>query len=279
MYCNARCSPSTTRLIPRRSRPGSAVFDKPFDDLVLTTGEGLRRLLKVARRIIPAGFHRRGRKARKFARGPKPGRALREIGLEPQMTTKKPTIEGIAEMLFAASTSKDIAWACSFIRTGITAIDRRNYRPRRRSRSVLPYIYDAQAARPISSRDRRDGAGPHRRGRADEFGQVRRLIEAPRRINAKRGCARGWRARRSPRSGRWSQTNSKSHGLRTDIAPANDAYFMKPLISAMATALGKKQNESCRRISNTVDRAGQRQILNSPGRKLQPEICRAAATL
>jgi uroporphyrinogen-III synthase len=31
----------------------------------------------------------------------------------------------------------------------------------------------------------------------------------------------------------------KSHGLRTDIAPANDAYFMKPLISAMATVLGK----------------------------------------
>ena len=31
----------------------------------------------------------------------------------------------------------------------------------------------------------------------------------------------------------------KSHGLRTDISPANDAYFVKPLISAMATALGK----------------------------------------
>jgi hypothetical protein len=30
----------------------------------------------------------------------------------------------------------------------------------------------------------------------------------------------------------------KSHGLRTDISPANDAYFMKPLISAMAAALG-----------------------------------------
>jgi uroporphyrinogen-III synthase len=27
--------------------------------------------------------------------------------------------------------------------------------------------------------------------------------------------------------------------LRTDIYPANDAFFMKPLISAMATALGK----------------------------------------
>jgi len=31
----------------------------------------------------------------------------------------------------------------------------------------------------------------------------------------------------------------KSHGLRTDISPANDAYFMKPLISAMAAALGQ----------------------------------------
>jgi uroporphyrinogen-III synthase len=30
----------------------------------------------------------------------------------------------------------------------------------------------------------------------------------------------------------------KSHGLRTDIYPANDAFFMKPLISAMAAALG-----------------------------------------
>jgi uroporphyrinogen-III synthase len=31
----------------------------------------------------------------------------------------------------------------------------------------------------------------------------------------------------------------KSHGLRTDISPANDAFFMKPLISAMAVALEK----------------------------------------
>jgi uroporphyrinogen-III synthase len=29
----------------------------------------------------------------------------------------------------------------------------------------------------------------------------------------------------------------KTYGLSTDIYPANDAFFMKPLISAMATAL------------------------------------------
>src|SRR5258708_2689898 len=75
-------------------------IDTPFDDLVLMTGEGLRRLIKVARRIdVEQAFIAAVGKARKFARGPKPGRALREIGLEPQATTEKPTSEGIAERL------------------------------------------------------------------------------------------------------------------------------------------------------------------------------------
>src|SRR5204863_15076 len=72
----------------------------PFDDLVLMTGEGLRRLMKVVRRIdVEKDFVAALARMRKFARGPKPGRALREIGLEPQQTTEKPTSEGIAEML------------------------------------------------------------------------------------------------------------------------------------------------------------------------------------
>src|SRR6201995_3343587 len=75
-------------------------IDRPCDDLVLMTGEGLRRLMKVARRIdVEKDFIAALGKARKFARGPKPGRALREIGLEPQITPEKPTPEGIAEML------------------------------------------------------------------------------------------------------------------------------------------------------------------------------------
>src|SRR5436305_3273820 len=58
--------------------------DKPCDDMVLMTGEGLRRLMKVAHTTGLAGdFIAALGQARKFARGPKPGRALREIGLEP----------------------------------------------------------------------------------------------------------------------------------------------------------------------------------------------------
>src|SRR3954471_14096757 len=53
-------------------------IDAPFDDLVLMTGEGLRRLMKVVRRIgLEQEFITALGKTRKFARGPKPGKALR----------------------------------------------------------------------------------------------------------------------------------------------------------------------------------------------------------
>src|ERR1700748_2645826 len=49
----------------------------PFDDLVLMTAEGVRRLMKVARRLdVERDFIAALANARKFARGPKPGRAL-----------------------------------------------------------------------------------------------------------------------------------------------------------------------------------------------------------
>src|SRR5260221_13884368 len=55
-------------------------IEKSFDDLVLMTGEGLRRLMKGAWRIsLDQEFVAALGRARKFARGPKPGRALREI--------------------------------------------------------------------------------------------------------------------------------------------------------------------------------------------------------
>src|SRR5882724_3563943 len=121
--------------------------DKPFDDLVLMTGEGLRRLMKVARRIdIEQAFITAVGKARKFARGPKPGRALREIGLEPQATTEKPTSEGIAEMLSRVDLTghrvglqlypdKDHSVLIGAITAQGAKVD-----------TVLPYVYDAQAA-------------------------------------------------------------------------------------------------------------------------------------
>jgi len=66
------------------------------DDLVLMTGEGLRRLLGLARRIdLEPAFLDALRMTRKITRGPKPVRALREIGLDADIPADEPTTEGI----------------------------------------------------------------------------------------------------------------------------------------------------------------------------------------
>ena len=216
-------------------------IEKPFDDLVLMTGEGLRRLIKVARRIeLERDFIAAVGRARKFARGPKPGRALREIGLEPQVTTEKPTSEGIAEMLARVDLrghrvglqlypDKDHSVLIGAITAQGAEVD-----------PVLPYIYDAQAADAniVTAIDEMA------QGRIDaialtNLGQVRRLVEVAR----ARGCEDRLREglARTPIAsvGPVVSDELKAYGLRTDIYPANDAYFMKPLISAMAAALGQ----------------------------------------
>jgi uroporphyrinogen-III synthase len=216
-------------------------IEAPFDDLVLMTGEGLRRLMKVARRIgLDQDFVAVLGKARKFARGPKPGRALREIGLEPQVTTEKPTSEGMAEMLARLDLKghrvglqlypdKDHSALINAIMAQGAEVD-----------TVTPYVYDAQAADTniVAAIDEMASS------RIDavaltNLGQIRRLIEVAR--------AHGYEARlrdglsKTPIAsvGPAVSDELKSHGLRTDIYHANDAFFMKPLISAMAAALGK----------------------------------------
>jgi uroporphyrinogen-III synthase len=216
-------------------------IEKPLDDLVLMTGEGLRRLMKVVRRIdVEKDFIAALGKARKFARGPKPGRALREIGLEPQQTTEKPTSEGIAEMLSRIDLKgrrlglqlypdKDHSALIGAISAQGASVD-----------TVLPYVYDAKAA---------DGnivtaIEEMARGRIDAIaltssGQARRLFD----VAQAHGCEPRLREALSKTPiasvGPVVSDELKAHGLQADISPAEGAYFMKPLISAMAAELAK----------------------------------------
>ena len=214
---------------------------RPFDDLVLMTGEGLRRLMKIVRRLgVEPEFIVALGKAHKFVRGPKPGRALREIGLEPQVTTEKPTSEGVVEMLSRADLrghrlglqlypDKDHGVLIGTITAQGAEVD-----------PVLPYVYDARAA----DANIVTAIGEMAEGRVDAIaltssGQVRRLIE----VAQAHGCEPRLREglTRTPIAsvGPVVSDELKSHGLRTDIYPANDAFFMKPLISAMAASLGR----------------------------------------
>jgi uroporphyrinogen-III synthase len=216
-------------------------IETPFDDLVLMTGEGLRRLMAVARRInVDQDFVAALGKARKLARGPKPGRALREIGLEPQLTTEKPTSEGVAEMLARLDLKghrvglqlypdKDHSGLIGAITAQGAEVD-----------PVSPYVYDAQAADAniVTAIEEME------KGRVDaiaftNLGQVRRLIEVARAHGYEARLREGLAKTPIASVGPAVSGELESHGLRTDIYPANDAFFMKPLISAMAAALRK----------------------------------------
>ena len=75
-----------------------------FDDLILLTGEGLRRLLGCIDRHQPAlraPFLAALQQMRKITRGPKPARALRELGLSSDLPAAVPTSAGIIEALRA----------------------------------------------------------------------------------------------------------------------------------------------------------------------------------
>src|SRR5713226_3733078 len=221
-------------------------IEKPCDDLVLMTGEGLRRLMKVARRIdLEQDFVAAVGRLRKFARGPKPGRALREIGLEPQVTTEKPTSEGIAEILSGVDLrghrvglqlypDKDHSVLIGAIKAQGAEVD-----------TVLPYIYDAQ----VADANIVTAIDEMAKGRIDaialtNLGQVRRLVEVAQAHGCEDRLREGLDRTRIASVGPVVSDELESHGLRTDGSPANDAYCMKPLITAMAAALGKNPPRS-----------------------------------
>ncbi|MGJ4906640.1 uroporphyrinogen-III synthase [Bradyrhizobium sp. SZCCHNRI1009] len=216
--------------------------ERPFDDLVLMTGEGLRRLMTVARRIgVEAEFIAAIGKARTFTRGPKPGRALRELGLEAQVTTEKPTSEGVAELLAGYDLTghrlglqlypdKDHSALIGAIKAGGAEVD-----------PVLPYAYDAKAADAniLTAIDEMIA------GKVDAIaltssGQPRRLFDVARAHGVEARLREGLARTQIASVGPVVTEELAAHGLTPSITPAGEAYFMKPLISAMAKALGVK---------------------------------------
>jgi uroporphyrinogen-III synthase len=214
---------------------------QPFDDLVLMTGEGLRRLMKAATAIaLDRDFAAALRGARKFARGPKPGRALREIGLEPQMTTERPTSEGVIDMLARVDLKghrvgvqlypdKDHGALLGAIAAkGASAVP------------VTPYVYDARAADShVAAAIEEMAAGSIDAIALTNLGQIRRLFDVARAGGFEARLREGLAKTPIASVGPAVSDELTSHGLAAAIYPANDAFFMKPLISAMASALAK----------------------------------------
>ena len=169
------------------------------------------------------------------------------------MTTDKPTSEGIGEMLARVDLrghrlglqlypDKDHSALIGAIVAQGATVD-----------AVLPYVYDAEAAETniITAIDEMA------KGTIDAIaltssGQVRRLIE----VAQAHGCEARLREglTRTPIAsvGPVVSDELKSLGLRTDIYPANDAYFMKPLIRRWRMNWERRRCATRRNIINAT---------------------------
>jgi uroporphyrinogen-III synthase len=73
---------------------------QPYDDLILFTGEGLKRLLGFAQRCGRRdAFIESLAQMCLITRGPKPVQALKQIGLKPDIVAQTPTTDGVIAML------------------------------------------------------------------------------------------------------------------------------------------------------------------------------------
>jgi uroporphyrinogen-III synthase len=200
----------------------------PFDDLVLMTGEGLRRLLGAAGRAgLEAGFRDALARMRTITRGPKPARALREIGLGPGLRAATPTTDGIITVL----SGEDLAGRRVGVQLPPDAPPRLADFLRQAGAlpdPVVPYAY-------VPSADRRQIAGlidAMSQGRVDAIAftsapQVARLFEA---AAAGGGEDRLLAALR--------QTPIAAIGPVVAIMPQG-SFFMKPLVTAIVGALSR----------------------------------------
>jgi uroporphyrinogen-III synthase len=209
-----------------------------FDDLVLLTGEGLRRLIAIAR---DAGIGTETVAAlgrlRTIVRGPKPVRALREIGLAAGLTAQAPTTEGV----IATLAGEDLAGRrigvqlypgnpngllLDFLRSAGAAPD-----------PVLPYRYasDADAARV------RQVIEDMAAGRVDLIAftsspQLHRLREVARDNGLEDALREGLARTHIAAVGPVVAAAIEAMGASVAIMPP-DNFHMKPLVNAICAAM------------------------------------------
>jgi uroporphyrinogen-III synthase len=212
----------------------------PFDDLVLFTGEGLRRLYGFAQRLgRETVFLEALRSARKITRGPKPERALRELGLKSDLRAEEPTTDGLIATLSGCDLrsrrmgvqlypGNPNARFIDFLRQAGAEPD-----------PVVPYVYASAAddERVVALIDRM-AAGAVDIIAFTSSPQVARLVDAARRNGREAALQVALRATMIAAVGPVVADELRNRGFDVAITPEH-SYFMKPLVSAIIAGLSK----------------------------------------
>lgn len=213
------------------------------DDLILLTGEGLRRLLACIERHEPAlraPFIAALGRLRKITRGPKPARALRELGLSSDVAAVEPTTPGV----IAALRPFDL-------RDRRVAVQLYADEP---NQALIEFLESAGArVLPVAPYRYADGAAGDRLGellarmRAGEVdaiaftskAQVERLFRAARPEQVREALA----ATHVAAVGPVVAAALAAHGAAVQAMP-QDSWFMKPLTAALSAALEASRHEA-----------------------------------
>ena len=211
----------------------------PADYLVLLTGEGLSRLHALATHhgIGPDVVAALGRTTT-IIRGPKPARALRALGLAPQLRAEEATTNGLIALLsglelggrrVAVQLYPDApSRLTDFLEAAGALPD-----------PVIPYAYAAAASDDaLAALIEKIAAGAIDAIAFTSASQAKRLFELARERGGTDRLTTALRRTTTAAVGPVVALELERHGITPTIAPAGQ-YFMKPLVTAITAALAR----------------------------------------
>lgn len=213
------------------------------EDLILLTGEGLRRLLACIERHEPAlraPFVARLAAVRKITRGPKPARALREIGLKPDLAAEEPTTQGVIAGLRSENLRGRTVGVQLYGNDPNPPLMQFLEQAGAHISTVAPYIYvDAALDADVLALVKRMAAGGVDAIAFTSKAQVERLFEVARQGGHETALAQALARTRIAAVGPVVRDALAARGVATGLMP-QESYFLKPLTNLLAETLGPR---------------------------------------
>jgi uroporphyrinogen-III synthase len=213
-----------------------------LDDLVLLTGEGLRRILSCIERHEPAlraQFIGNLGRMRKITRGPKPAKVLRELGMKPELAADQPTTDGVIATLRHLDLQRR--------RVGVQLYGTEPNRPLvdflasagAIVSTVAPYVYaDAADEQAVRNLVNELSAGKVDAIAFTSSAQIERLIAVVTEEGARAALGNTLVAAIGP----VVADTLRRHGIDARLMP-EESFFLKPLTSALEEVLGEGRRQ------------------------------------
>lgn len=215
------------------------------DDVIFLTGEGVRRILSCIDRNAAGlrdAFIAQLSRMRKITRGPKPARALRELGLQSDLAADTPTTDGVISLL----RSLDLRGRAVSVQLYGSDPNRKlvDYLEHAGARvlTVAPYVYaDKTEDDAIHALARKLMAGEIDAMAFTSMQQVTRLFDVLGDDAARSALAKTTIAAVGP----VVADALDKRGVQVGLMP-QDAFFLKPLTRALEEQLGAKSSSASR---------------------------------